>query len=332
MRDQPLVTVVTPCRNAAAWLPTCLDSVAAQTYPNIEHLVLDAVSEDGTQALLEKRTGVTWTSEPDAGQADALLSGFARARGTVLTWLNADDTLLPDAVERVVDTLDRYPGAGLVLGGAVVEEGDVSEVIWPPADLRLTDLDQSNPLPQPSCFFTRSAYDAVGGLDPSLHLTMDLDLWLRMLQGGVEVRTVPTVLSRIVVHPGAKTRHIDREAWFREFGIARLKNGRDLAAAVAFGRASAHEAATPNGVDHARLRACLRQCRQGESRLPIRGLLAGGYAESAVLEVQAGVAPKHLFPPYQLLVPDTRREALGALRRRVRQSTLGRGAASNARR
>ena len=94
----PLVSVVTPSLNQAAYIEEAILSVREQDYPRIEHIVVDGGSTDGTLEILRRHPHVVWSSEPDEGQADALNKGFARARGTVLGWLNADDRYLPGAV------------------------------------------------------------------------------------------------------------------------------------------------------------------------------------------------------------------------------------------
>src|SRR3954451_4922666 len=97
----PVLSVVTPVRHSAAYLPHALDSVAKLRVPH-EHIVIDGGSTDGTVELLEKRGDprLHWISEPDRGQTHAVNKGFARASGELLAWLNGDDELISDAVDR----------------------------------------------------------------------------------------------------------------------------------------------------------------------------------------------------------------------------------------
>src|SRR5690348_7251696 len=101
--DQPLVSIITPSLNQAAFIEAAIESVLAQDYPAIEHVVVDGGSTDGTLDLL-KRYGqrVRWISEPDAGQSDAINKGVRMTSGPLLAWLNADDQYTPGAVSRAV--------------------------------------------------------------------------------------------------------------------------------------------------------------------------------------------------------------------------------------
>lgn len=120
-------------------------------------------------------------SERDRGQADALRKGFALARGEVLGWLNADDVYLPGAVTAAVAALGPS-AAGLAYGGYRVlhESGEVAFEVPPhPFDFDML-LDAKNFVPQPSAYFTREAYETVGGIDPGYHYALDYDLWIRI--------------------------------------------------------------------------------------------------------------------------------------------------------
>jgi glycosyltransferase involved in cell wall biosynthesis len=179
--ELPLVSVVTPSLNQVRFLEQAIESVAAQDYPHLEHIVVDGGSDDGTIDVLRHHHHLRWLSERDRGQADALNKGFAIARGEIFGWLNADDMYLPDAVSTAVAAL-RTSGAGLVYGGIRVlqENGDVEfEVEARPWDYE-TLLDARNFVPQPAAFFTRQAFESVGGLDLRYHYVLDYDLWLRM--------------------------------------------------------------------------------------------------------------------------------------------------------
>ena len=95
----PLVSIVTPTYNMAKYLTETIESVLAQDYPNIEYIVVDGASTDGSLEILERYQGrLRYFSEPDRGPADAAAKGFRQARGEIFAWLNADDTYLPGAV------------------------------------------------------------------------------------------------------------------------------------------------------------------------------------------------------------------------------------------
>ncbi len=196
--DAPLVSIVTPSFNQGRFIRQAIDSVLAQTYPHIEHWVVDAGSTDETLEILRSYGDrITWTSGPDDGQSDAINKGFAATRGEILAWLNTDDVYSPDAIERAVDELVRHPEAGLVYGrGVILDEsgGETGPFVGlEPFNLwRL--LYMLDYILQPATFFRRSAVDAVGDLDRDLHYAMDWDLWLR-LAAHSEVRFVDHVLA-----------------------------------------------------------------------------------------------------------------------------------------
>jgi glycosyltransferase involved in cell wall biosynthesis len=182
--ELPRVSLVTPCYNGMPWLRAAIDSVLGQDYPNLEYLVMDGGSTDGTVDLL-KAYGeqLTWVSAPDDGQADAIARGFERTTGAILGWLNADDALKPGAIRAAVEALQAHPAVGLVYGQAdfIDAEGRIigpCTVVEPYSRQRL--LHYGDYIIQPAAFFNRRAYTAAGGLDRSLHWAMDWDLWLRL--------------------------------------------------------------------------------------------------------------------------------------------------------
>jgi glycosyltransferase involved in cell wall biosynthesis len=202
--DAPLVSVLTPSFNQALYLPDCLASVARQTYPRIEHVVVDGGSTDGTLGVLEAAGGsVRWTSESDRGQADAVNKAFEASTGEIVGWLNSDDGLFAtDTVERVVAAFAREPEAGVVFGDAALvdESGRIVRHFrsrWPSRALPLV-----SPLAQPAVFFSRSVLEADEPvLRVDLHRLLDYELWLRLRSRGVRFVHLPTVAAVDRDHP-----------------------------------------------------------------------------------------------------------------------------------
>jgi len=182
--EAPLVSVVTPSLDQGAFIEDTILSVLNQDYSRREHLVIDGGSTDQTLGILERyRSGLRFVSEPDAGQAAAINKGFRSSSGEILAWLNADDCYEPGALSAAAAFLRERPDVMLVYGDATLVDTQGRE-IGPCANVEPFDLDrlvhQLDFIVQPAAFFRREAFDAVGGLDESLHWSMDYDLWLKI--------------------------------------------------------------------------------------------------------------------------------------------------------
>lgn len=208
MIDRPLVSIVTPSLNQGNFIEATIRSVLEQDFPNIEYIVMDGGSTDGTLDILRKyEDRLTWVSEPDGGQSDAIHRGYLRSRGSILAWVCSDDMYEPGAVNAGVSELISDPNLALVYGnaGLVDETGErIGICTWvEPFDLGrlINDVDF---IAQPATFFTRSAYMAVGGLNPTLHWAMDYDLWIK-LGTRYPVKYVPELWAMIRLHKDTKT-------------------------------------------------------------------------------------------------------------------------------
>jgi len=151
--------------------------------------------------------GITfrWLSEQDRGQTDALVKGFALARGEILAWLNSDDTYLPGALQSAAGFLAGNPGIALVYGEADYCDAEGARI----GRYRVEDFDYQklayrHYICQPATFFTREAYQAAGGLDPALHYAMDYDLFVRIARR-FGCRRLPSCLATYRLHDDSKT-------------------------------------------------------------------------------------------------------------------------------
>jgi glycosyltransferase involved in cell wall biosynthesis len=201
-----LVSVLTPSYNQGRWLAANLSSVASQTYPRVEHIVMDGGSTDETMKVLEASDQrVHWRSEPDAGQSNALNKALAASSGEIIGWLNSDDAYSdPGVVEAVVEQFARHPEVDLIYGHALLVNADglVLQTIWaPPFVSSLFRF--YNFIVQPAAFVRRAALrDHMA--DESFDYSMDRELWLRLAHAG-KVRRINRVLAIDRHHLGRKS-------------------------------------------------------------------------------------------------------------------------------
>ncbi|HMQ33545.1 MAG TPA: glycosyltransferase family 2 protein [Chloroflexaceae bacterium] len=204
----PLVSVVTPSLNQGPYIGATIASVLGQDYPNLEYWVIDAGSADETLAVLRSFEGdprLSWLSEPDRGQSDAINKGWARCRGQVLAWLNADDTYLPGAIRGQVEALMASPGAGGVYGDVVYTDATGRRLARlysrPFSPTLVISLKIS---PQPAVFLRREVVARAGPLDLRRRYAMDVDLWARAVRLAPWARN-PALVATYRLHQSSKT-------------------------------------------------------------------------------------------------------------------------------
>jgi len=208
-RPWPCFSIVTPSYNQGEFIEETIRSVLLQGYPNLEYIVQDGGSQDGSVEIIKKyeKWITNWSSRPDGGQSDAINQGFERATGHLLGWLNSDDVYLPGALQRIAKFFAMNPAASLVYGQAenISREGkSLGAATQVQAYDRNYLLAESNIIAQPAAFFLHDSFKAVGCLDTSLHIVMDWDLWLRMEAQG-SIHCVPWTLAQMRLYPETKT-------------------------------------------------------------------------------------------------------------------------------
>lgn len=205
---ESLVSIVTPSLNQARYLPDALASVRKQQWPH-EHIVVDGGSNDGSvEILLQSNSRVRCVVEQDEGQSDALNKGLRMARGAVVGWLNSDDFYLPGAFEAVAAYFAANPHVDVAYGDAVVvdDEGRVIRGLQQHGFDERVLLYYGCFIPSTSTFFRAKLIDnGLLHLDETLHLAMDLELFLRLARHGVRFGHMRRDLAAFRWHEAAKT-------------------------------------------------------------------------------------------------------------------------------
>lgn len=205
--ELPSISIVTPSFNQGQFLERAIGSVLEQSYPNVEYIVMDGGSTDGSRQIIERYADRIdyWQSEPDGGQSAAINAGWRRARGDVLCWLNSDDEYLPGTLNFVGEYMAGHPELWVVYGSweAVDEQGRHLNYAGRSFNRSVMVLSQ-NCIPQPSSFIRREAIESVGFLDERLRYTMDLDLFMR-IAAHQSPKFVSRVMARATFHAEAKT-------------------------------------------------------------------------------------------------------------------------------
>src|SRR6266566_4601538 len=197
----PKISVITPSFNQACFLETCITSILSQEYPNLEYIIIDGGSTDGTVEIIKKyEEQITfWISEPDKGQSDAINKGFRKATGEIVAWLNSDDFYLSGALTAVAEAYRSLPHASFYFGdGWRVDEAGQPKCSYYPDEPIFFNRDALilgvNYILQPATFINRACLNGINYLDPDLHYGMDTDLWIRLSQVAPPLR-VPAWLA-----------------------------------------------------------------------------------------------------------------------------------------
>jgi glycosyltransferase involved in cell wall biosynthesis len=203
------MSIVTPSFNHVSYLAHTMDSVLDQQHPNLEYIVQDGGSRDGTRDLLMRYADrlTSWDSCRDRGQAHAINKGFAKTSGEIMAYLNSDDLILPGALAYVSQYFLDHPDVDVVYGHRVLIDPDGMEVgrqVLPP---HITDvLRWADYVPQETLFWRRSIWDRAGSaIDESFQFAMDWDLLLRFVEADARIVRLPRFLGAFRVQPSQKT-------------------------------------------------------------------------------------------------------------------------------
>jgi glycosyltransferase involved in cell wall biosynthesis len=205
------LSFVIPTRNQGRFLRQCIDSCLAQAIPDAEVVVIDGASTDDTREILAGYgERVRWISEPDSGQSDAINKGVRTACGEIIAWINSDDYYAgPRAIRQLLAVFESDARVDIAYGDGLRVDVNgaslgtyrakpitrVAEIVTHPAGFVL----------QPTLLFRRQLFLDVGGVDESLHYTMDYELWIRMFAAARATRYLPVVIACARYHSDAKS-------------------------------------------------------------------------------------------------------------------------------
>lgn len=223
-RDEawPKISVVTPSYNQGQFLERTILSILNQNYPNLEYIIMDGGSTDGSVDIIKKYEAYLagWVSEKDEGQADAVRKGFGRCSGQLLAFFNSDDVYLPGTLLRVGRVFRANPAIGVVYGNKYLIDkydqivGERRLTAYVPYLSKFGMLYGGFGIYQPAAFWTRHVYQRVGGIDPAFEFAMDTDLTLRIALAGARFQFLREFFMASRIHTDSKTstiRHVARK-------------------------------------------------------------------------------------------------------------------------
>lgn len=200
MKQQPKISIVTPSFNQAEFLERTIQSVLSQEYGNLEYIIIDGGSTDGSIDIIKKYESHLhyWLSEPDKGMYDAINKGFSVATGDIMTYINSDDVLHISSFATVVDIFERFPEISW-LNGLPNQIDEKDRFVWignlPKWNKYLFLNKQFKYIQQEGCFWRNSLWEKAGGaINTHYDLAGDLDLWCRFFEV-TSIFYVPTILG-----------------------------------------------------------------------------------------------------------------------------------------
>lgn len=210
MPQSPRITVITPSLNQAEYLERTICSVLDQGYENLEYIVMDGGSCDGSVALIQQYADdlTFWQSQPDTGPADAINQAIERATGDIIAILNADDLYLPGTLEAIAKRMQNADAPAWVIGhclriGEMDEKlGQINAIC--PSDLAGFIMDDVGHLPAAASFYSKSLFEAYGRFDPDMQFAWSYELNCRLIAQGQMAVVMPIVLSAHREHAHSK--------------------------------------------------------------------------------------------------------------------------------
>ncbi len=219
MKDYPKITLVTPVKNGAKYIEDTIVSIISQQYPNLEYIIIDGGSSDGTLDIIKKyEKHITyWISEPDKGLYDAINKGFAKSSGEIMGWLGASDCLLPKSLFTVADIFNNFPNIEWITGiiTLIEENGKIVYSGFLPSFNRIKFLsNEYSTISQESTFWKRTLWIKAGRCNPNFKYGGDYELWIRFFRFA-KLYSVQTILGAYRVSSDSIT-NLKKEEWLED--------------------------------------------------------------------------------------------------------------------
>ena len=228
--DWPQITIVTPSYNQGQFIEETIRSVLLQGYPNLEYIIIDGGSTDGSIEIIKKYENYLayWVSERDRGQPHAINKGFEKATGNIVTFLNSDDLYLPNTFSFLANFFVNNPEYDFICGQTEFIDTHSQKIkgfeeLFS-VKLNYATMTETCHIAQQSTFFKRKVFEIIGYLNESLHYCFDYDFWLRSFLSGLNFASTTQILSQFRLHDLSKTNTAYKEGKFDQDFIRIYQN------------------------------------------------------------------------------------------------------------
>jgi glycosyltransferase involved in cell wall biosynthesis len=177
------ISIITPTYNQASYIENTILSVLNQDYPNIEYIIIDGGSTDGTVDIIKKYEDrlAYWVSEKDSGQSEAINKGLQKATGDIINWINSDDWIEEGAIPKIMAFFKNNPSVDIIFGNCNIVYPGIKNTLYEAVAFDPIDFISRISIHQPSTFWRRKIMQNLGPVDGSLHNCMDYELWAKMV-------------------------------------------------------------------------------------------------------------------------------------------------------
>lgn len=207
--NYPKISIVTPSFNQAVFIERTILSVINQKYPNLEYIIIDGGSTDGSIEIIKKyeKYLTYWVSEKDKGQSDALNKGFSKASGEIFAYLNSDDIYLPNTLSIIAQKFQENEIIDIIYGHAILIDADENKIglcVALPYKLK-EHLNGVFSIPQQSSFWRKKVYEKVGGFNLENHSCMDAEFFALASVYDFRFKDINQILAGFRIHASSKT-------------------------------------------------------------------------------------------------------------------------------